>query len=122
LIKFSENLAEETVGHNISVFALHPGLLTIGMTETLLASQQTPGTPSEQVANWFRRQIAQGRAVAPERAAEAVVALASGRYAPLSGCYLTVDDDLDVLAARAARDRDPHLNRLRLAIAGAALQ
>jgi len=114
LIKFSENLAMEAKEHNVSVFTLHPGLLAIGMTESLLALETQPDSPTGQVAEWFRRQIAGGRTVPPERGAGALLALASGRYSSLSGCYLTVDDDLDALAARMNDNQDGDLLMLRL--------
>jgi len=114
LIKFSENLAIEVKEHGVSVFAFHPGLLAIGMTEALLAAETQPDSASDQVAEWFRRQIASGRSVPPERGAATVLALASGAYSNLSGCYLTVDDDLDALAARTNGNGVSDLCTLRL--------
>lgn len=98
-IKLSENLAAESERYGVSVFAFHPGLLETGLTGSLLATDAQNGTPAHQVAAWFRRQVAQRRCASPEQSAATLMALASGRYPRLSGCYVSVDDDLDALDA-----------------------
>nr|WP_254367189.1 SDR family oxidoreductase [Paraburkholderia sp. NMBU_R16] len=114
LINLSENMALEAGRYGVSVFALHPGLLTIGMTGSLLDSETGLGSAASRVAEWIRQEIRQGRAVPAQRCTTMLVALASGRYDALSGCYLTVDDDLDALLARASGPDGSNLHRLRI--------
>ena len=46
LIKLTENLAVEARRHGIAAFAIHPGLLRIGLTERSLNAQPTPTQPT----------------------------------------------------------------------------
>jgi len=114
VIKFTENLAVETGHTGVAVFALHPGTVPAGMTEDLLSADVPDDSHVGQVASWFRQQFALGRGVAPERAAELVVTLASGRADALSGRYLTAYDDVEELVGRAAEIRRDDLYTLRL--------
>jgi NAD(P)-dependent dehydrogenase (short-subunit alcohol dehydrogenase family) len=115
VIKLTENLAAETRRHGISAFAIHPGLLRMGLTEASLQGKATDGSPEASVQSWLRRQVEEGLAVPPERACELVVRLASGEADDLSGRYITVHDDLEDLLARAEtiRRSDSHLLRRR---------
>ena len=44
VIKLTENLALETRRHGVGVFSVHPGLLPIGMSETVAGTTPGPGT------------------------------------------------------------------------------
>jgi NAD(P)-dependent dehydrogenase (short-subunit alcohol dehydrogenase family) len=112
LIKLSENLAVETKKLGIAVFAVHPGLVTIGLTEQ--AMRMTAPLASPTGIGWIRQQVEAGHAMPPELAAALVVSLASGRADVLSGRYLTIDDDVDELVARAAEIQRDDLYTLRL--------
>jgi NAD(P)-dependent dehydrogenase (short-subunit alcohol dehydrogenase family) len=114
-IKLTENLAAETRRHGIAAFAIHPGLVRMGLTETSLQGKAADGSPEARVQAWVRRQVEQGLDVPPERACELVVRLASGEADELSGRYITVHDDLQDLVARAEtiRRSDSHLLRRR---------
>jgi len=114
VIKFTENLAVETRRHGIAVFALHPGIVTIGLTEQALTADDHDRAPSGRATAWLRKEVAEGRAVPPERAAELILFLASGRADALSGRYLTVDDDVAAMIARAEEIRQQDLYTLRL--------
>ena len=67
VVKLSENLARETQRHGISVFSVHPGLLPIGMGETMAAHE--PGLSPR--AGHPRRgrctELADGRGADPAR-------------------------------------------------------
>src|SRR5215218_8900425 len=92
LISFTEDVAAETREHGIGVFAIRPGLVQTRMQDELSASPYVQ-----------RRRTGTGPAlVPPERAAEAVVFVASGQADALSGRFVdvTVDDVAD-LARRA---------------------
>ncbi len=100
IIRLTENLAAETKGRGIAVFAIHPGIVTIGLTEAAMAIQASTDSPAGRAAAKIRREVIEGRAVRPEVPADLVVRVASGCADILSGCYLAVDYDLDTLIAR----------------------
>ena len=101
MIKYGENLAAEVRKHNIAVFNYHPGILEIGLTENLFTSELPEGSLDAWIAEWFRKQIADGRSVDADVAAAKLVRLAHGDADALSGRYLTAYDDLDDIFARA---------------------
>jgi NAD(P)-dependent dehydrogenase (short-subunit alcohol dehydrogenase family) len=113
LVKLTENLAVETKRLGVAVFAVHPGIVTIGLTEAAVTTAD-PESPFGRAMAWIRQQIEAGRAVPPERSADLVLRLASGQADALSGRYLTVDDDLDSLIERAAEIQRDDLYTLRL--------
>jgi NAD(P)-dependent dehydrogenase (short-subunit alcohol dehydrogenase family) len=109
--RFSENLAGEVEEYGVRVFAVSPGTVRTAMTQHVLDSPLgQKWQPS------LGRVFAEGRDVPPERAAELIVYLASGRADVLTGLYLGVDYDLPAMARRAAeiRSRDLYTMRLRL--------
>ena len=114
LIKFSENLAAETRAHGVSVFAFHPGLLEVDLTESPLATGTPPESAEGRVAAWVRSEIQAGRAVSAETCGARLVELVSGCFADLSGCYLTVADDLELLLQRMRGSSNGGLYMLRL--------
>jgi NAD(P)-dependent dehydrogenase (short-subunit alcohol dehydrogenase family) len=109
LIRLTENLAAETVEHGISVFAIHPGTVRTAMWETVLASPELdkwkPG---------LRRIFERGRDIAPDRAANLVAFLASGKADALSGCFISVRDDVTEMVQRAEEIQRDDLYTLRL--------
>ena len=114
VIKLVENLSFETKRHGIKVFAYHPGLVAAGLGEQALNLRAVAGTPADRASSWIRNEFAAGRFVSPERAAEFLVALASGAADSLSGRYLTVFDNLQELQARAQEILEGDLLTLRL--------
>jgi NAD(P)-dependent dehydrogenase (short-subunit alcohol dehydrogenase family) len=87
LVCFTDDLAAETKEHGIRVFAIRPGLVQTRMHDELRASPylqaRRTGQASGQVSGL----------VPPERAAEAVVFVASGRADALSGRFIDVTRD-----------------------------
>ena len=63
LYRFSENLAAETRGHGVMVFAINPGLVRTAMSESALSC----GEPS--IEQWFTDAFAGQRDVSTESAA-----------------------------------------------------
>jgi len=100
LIKLGENLSAEVRRHGIVVLNYHPGILEIGLTDTLFAADPPDGTVEGMVADWFRAQIADGRSVDAETSARQLVRLATGDADALSGRYITAYDDLDEMLGR----------------------
>jgi hypothetical protein len=73
-----------------------------------------PESPAGRAAAWIRQEVAEGRAVPPERGAQLIVFLASGRADVLSGRYLTVHDDVPALVGQAENILRDDLYTLRL--------
>ena len=110
--KLTENLAHETQRHGVSVFSVHPGLLPIGMSETLEAHR--PETVHEAtIRSWTLGELADGRGADPGDALALLLRLASGEADSLTGRHLSVHDDLDDLLARVNEIRDCDLYVLR---------
>jgi NAD(P)-dependent dehydrogenase (short-subunit alcohol dehydrogenase family) len=114
MIKLTENLAVETKKHGVKLFAIDPGMIRVGMTRALLEQEIPPQHPAALIANWFRQEMAAGREVPLARGAALVGLLASGRADALSGCYLTVYDDVERLVEDSSTIRRNELQVLRL--------
>jgi hypothetical protein len=87
-------------GRAVTVFAFHPGLTTIGLSEQAIGMSAVPGSAAERAYAWIRNEIGSGRCVPPERAAASLLTIATGQCDGLSGRYLTVFDNLRALQAR----------------------
>lgn len=94
--RLTETLAEELrrAGAAVSVFAMGPGLVRTRLTEYQLASDEGRRWMGR-IEELFR----EGRDVPPTRAAELVLALASGRCDALAGRCFGVGEDLEELLA-----------------------
>jgi NAD(P)-dependent dehydrogenase (short-subunit alcohol dehydrogenase family) len=116
VIKLTESLAAETREYGVSVFAVHPGLVRAGLTDSSLLEGPPPPKDSlaGRVRSWFEREIAAGRSVSAEEAAELVFDVASGRLDALSGRYIAMEDDLDALVERAQEIRSENLHALKV--------
>jgi NAD(P)-dependent dehydrogenase (short-subunit alcohol dehydrogenase family) len=114
LLHFTENLAKETRGRGVYAFAIHPGIVRLGMVARALEMDPAPESPEGQIVAWFHEQVTAGRDVPPERSAQLVVELASGRADRLSGRYIDVDDDLASLLQRVDEIEAQSLYTLRL--------
>jgi NADP-dependent 3-hydroxy acid dehydrogenase YdfG len=101
LIKYGENVAAEVRRFGVVVLNFNPGILEIGLTETLFAAEPQPGTHDAMIAAWLREQLAAGRGIAAEVSAAQLARLASGAADALTGRYITAYDDIDALVARA---------------------
>jgi NAD(P)-dependent dehydrogenase (short-subunit alcohol dehydrogenase family) len=110
VVRLTENLAAETRDHGVSLFVINPGFVRTAMTEG--------GGESPEGEKWlegfFRKGFAEGRNIPPDQAAQLVVFLASGRADALSGCYLSVSDDVAEMVSRAEEIREKDLYTLRL--------
>jgi NAD(P)-dependent dehydrogenase (short-subunit alcohol dehydrogenase family) len=116
VIKLTESLAAETRDHGVTVFAVHPGVVRAGLTDAALVdAPQPPEHPMAARARaWFERQVAEGRSVSAEEAAEFVAEVASGRADALSGRYVAIDDRLDELVKRVQEVRRDNLQALKV--------
>lgn len=119
LVRLTENLAAETKEHGISgisVFSITPGTVRTPMAESILASEDEKWLP------WLRETLEAGRDIPPERAADLVVFLASGKADALSGCFIPVRHvalaldvpDVSEMVRRAEEIQRDELHTLRL--------
>ena len=107
LYRLSENLAAETRGHGVTVFAISPGLVRTAMGE----SARSCGEPM--IEQWFRDAFARDEEVPGEVPDTLVVFLASGAADVLSGRIIRVSDDVARMVARAAEIQERGLYVLR---------
>jgi NAD(P)-dependent dehydrogenase (short-subunit alcohol dehydrogenase family) len=114
LIRFTETLAAETQPYGITVLAVHPGTVRTPMSEYVATSAEMQER-APLVQQWFQQLFREGGDTPIAQAVAFVLAVAFGRADALSGCYLSVDDDLEALVAQAeAIQREARLTlRLR---------
>jgi NAD(P)-dependent dehydrogenase (short-subunit alcohol dehydrogenase family) len=107
LYRLSENIAAETRGQGVAVFAISPGFVRTAMTEWGLVC----GEPSveQEYTEWF----ANHEDVSAEVPARLVVYLASGAADALSGRNIDVSDDVAQMVARAAEIQEHDLYVMR---------
>jgi len=109
LIRMTECLALETKPHGVMAFSVGPGTVRTAMTEHSLTSAE-----GRKWIPWYRNLFDRGLDLPPERPAQLVVTLASGKADPLSGLYITPFDDLDAMLGNVARIEQEHLHTLRV--------
>jgi NAD(P)-dependent dehydrogenase (short-subunit alcohol dehydrogenase family) len=109
VIRFSECLALETKPYGITVFSIAPGTVRTAMSEYSLNSPE-----GKKWLPWFKRIFDEGLVVPPERPAELVLELSSGRFDSLSGRFLSIYDDLDELLKSAADLEQKNLYTLKV--------
>jgi NAD(P)-dependent dehydrogenase (short-subunit alcohol dehydrogenase family) len=106
MLRLTDSLAADVAQQGVRVFALHPGGVRTGLTETIMASEAGRSAyPSWQSLAWQP----------PERAAAAVVALAAGEADALSGRYVDATVPLAEQVAAVQASGRPELFTLRLA-------
>jgi NAD(P)-dependent dehydrogenase (short-subunit alcohol dehydrogenase family) len=109
LIRMTECLALETASHGLAVFAISPGTVRTAMSEDTLHSPD-----GQRWLPWYQRVFKEQVDVPPERPARLVLELASGKMDALSGHFLSVFDDLDLLLRHSAEIAEKELYTLRL--------
>jgi NAD(P)-dependent dehydrogenase (short-subunit alcohol dehydrogenase family) len=112
-IKLTENVAAEARRSGVGIFSVDPGLLPIGLSAGAVAGTATPGSSEARRDAWIRRQLAAGRGAEPASVSRLVIRLAAGDADELSGCHLSVHDDLDTMLALARRRPEQDIYRLR---------
>ncbi len=120
LIRLTDDLAAETREFGVSVFAIHPGTLQTPMNEAFIriCGSSSPGPLSQPMfpkfAAFFRSYFDEGRDVPVAQPVRLVLLLASGRADALTGCYISVEDDVADLVRRAEEIQRDDLQMLRL--------
>ena len=107
LYRLSENLAAETRGHGVTVFAIDPGLVRTAISESALFC----GGPS--IEQWFTGAFANQEDVPAESAGTLVAYLASGAADALSGRNILATEDVAQMVARAYEIEEQDLYVLR---------
>jgi len=115
IIKLTENVAAETRASRVHVFSVDPGLLPIGLTTSAIAETAVPGSSEARRDAWLRHQLTAGHGADPALPARLLVRIAAGDADSLSGCHLSVHDDLDQMLALATRTPKTDIYRLRRA-------
>jgi 3-oxoacyl-[acyl-carrier protein] reductase len=108
LIHFTDAMALATVDQGIKVFAFHPGMVRTGMTTDLIAHGGVGMGARLEAA------FAEGRDTPPERSAERLMFLASGRADFLNGRYIMARQQEDELLAQADAIAASDLYKLRV--------
>jgi NAD(P)-dependent dehydrogenase (short-subunit alcohol dehydrogenase family) len=109
VIRLTETVALETKQYGVQLFAIDPGDVRTAMTEYLLES------PAGQTwVPWFRTVFEEGRDVPAAYAVQLILRLASGAADQLSGRFMSVGDDLDMLLTRAEEIGEKELYTLRI--------
>ena len=100
LIRLTESTALEVRSYGIKVFAIHPGTVRTPMNDYVLQSPQVQER-APLVQQWFQQLYAAKRDTPIEQAVDLVLQVASGQADTLTGCYLSVEDDIAVLAQQS---------------------
>lgn len=109
LIRFTECMAIETRKQGISCFAIEPGTVRTAMAEYSLNSEE-----GKKWLPWFGRIFEQKIDVPAERSARLVLELASGRMDALSGKFLSIYEDLDLMLKSLDEIKEKNLHSLKL--------
>jgi NAD(P)-dependent dehydrogenase (short-subunit alcohol dehydrogenase family) len=104
LIRLTDNLATETVEHGIHVFAISPGANRTDMTRQMVESAE-----GQKWLPGFRMRYDEAPEDRPQKASELVLRLASGQVDALSGCYFTLQDNIEAMLDRADEIRRENL-------------
>jgi NAD(P)-dependent dehydrogenase (short-subunit alcohol dehydrogenase family) len=112
VIKFTENLASEASRSGVQAFSVHPGITPIGLSERALAGAAPPGSAEARMHAWVRQELRAGHGAEPALVARLVTRLAAGDADQLSGCHLSVHDNLDAILGCGPGVRDRYQLRL----------
>ena len=113
VIKFTENLAAEARRNGVQAFSVDPGITPIGLSERALAGVAPPGSAEARMHAWIRGELRAGHGAEPALTARLVTRLAAGHADRLSGCHLSVHDDLDAILICGQDVRHRYQLRLR---------
>jgi NAD(P)-dependent dehydrogenase (short-subunit alcohol dehydrogenase family) len=109
LVRATECLAAEAKPHGVSLFSVAPGTVRTDMSMHSVNSAE-----GQRWIPWFRRIFDEHLDLPPDRPAQLILELASGRADALSGLYLTPFDDLDSILENLAEVEAQKLHSLRV--------
>jgi NAD(P)-dependent dehydrogenase (short-subunit alcohol dehydrogenase family) len=105
LARLTECINSDAKEYGITAFSIDPGSVRTAMTEYLIESDA-----GRTYLPWYREYILAGNDVPSELSAQLVVKLASGKYDSLSGRFLSIRDNLDLIAQEAKDVAEQDLN------------
>jgi NAD(P)-dependent dehydrogenase (short-subunit alcohol dehydrogenase family) len=109
LVRATECIAAEAKPHGVALFSVAPGTVKTDM------SMHSVNSPEAlKWIPWFRRIFDEHLDLPPERPAQLILELASGKADALSGLYLTPFDDLDAILQNLAEVETQKLHSLRV--------
>ncbi len=100
IVRLTDTLALEVQNQGISVFAVHPGMVKTPMLDYTMESEEVARS-APHIQEAFRAACAAGQDTPVERPVRMLLQLAAGLGDPLSGRYISVDDDLALLVREA---------------------
>ena len=106
VIQFTDSLAAELEETSVRVFCITPGFVRTALVERTASSAEG--------RQFLPHLSTRADALEPERAAQLLLAIASGRVDPLAGRFLHVLDDIDALLSRKDEVTQNDLYSLRL--------
>lgn len=109
LARLTESIVADAGELGIKAFALDPGSVMTDMSKYLLESEF-----GKKYVAWYANVFEEGNDFPAEASAKLVTFLASGQGDELTGCFLSVSDDLSDLLARSEQIQAETLYRLRL--------
>jgi NAD(P)-dependent dehydrogenase (short-subunit alcohol dehydrogenase family) len=109
LARLTESIITDAGEHGVKAFTLDPGPVMTDMSKYLLESE-----PGKKYVAWYASVFEEGNDFPPEASAQLVTFLASGQGDGLTGCFVSVSDDLSDMLARTKQIQDETLYTLRL--------
>ncbi len=103
--RITAEVAAETQGLGVSVFAIDPGFAFTGIAEETMSSPDAQRWLPGMVVRIRDRRDSPDRDVDLARCVRRCLDLASGRYDALSGRYMELDDDIDAMRRQALEER-----------------
>jgi len=113
LIRLTEIAARETQAQGVRLFAIHPGTVRTPMLDDLVQSAEM-AQRAPQLIQFFKDLYAQDRLEPISGAIDLVLLLASGQADALTGCFLSVRDDVPALIQQATTIQKEGRRRLGL--------
>ena len=115
LMRLSESLAVELEEHNVSVFAINPGMVRTRMQTYWLDAATRPPPPASKLWDFSYQVFEAGGDTPIEHPVQLMLYLASGRADALSGCFVSAaTDDVAEMVRRAQDIQKGELHTLRV--------
>ncbi len=109
VIRLTEQISLEAGELGIKCFAVSPGVVNTEMTRNAYTSNGW-----KKWMPWLQKTIEEGNDVPPEKVADLILLLASGKFNSLSGCLINSSDDLYVLKERHKKADFDSFRKLRI--------
>ena len=103
--RITAEVAAETQGLGVSVFAIDPGFAFTGIAAETMSSPDAQRWLPSMVVRIRERRDSPARDADLARCVRRCLDLASGRYDALSGRYMELDDDIEAMQRRAIEER-----------------